>query len=290
MIFPNATIKNEDGPFRNTGEYQEKPECVSIPDEQELWRYMDYYKFKSLLESKALFFSRVDKLSDKFEGTWARTNLEIKIFVSDAKRGPNEYNADRKILHEAAEDTLRLFYVYCFTIRNSESKEMWDAYTNNSESIAIQTNFLNLKTCFTKDPAANRVFTEIYASKIRYLEDENAVMEEWSILFPVLYKRKQFAYEKELRLFTTYEGIELAARLISVEDLKKSGKDSIADFLGLEDLPAYPSLLFSINPEILIEKIVVHPNATDEFLDKVKNLVRKSGINIEPSRSTVEMR
>lgn len=289
MIFPSTPINKEEGPFRNTAKYQEKTACTSIPDEQKLWRYMDYYKFESLIESRALYFSRIDNFSDKFEGKWARTNLDAKILVSDAERGPEEYNADRRIRHAAVNDILRLIYVNCFTIRDNESSQMWAEYTKNSESIAIQTTFSKLKNSFVEYPRDNKVFTEVYASKIRYLKDDRDYMSEGSVLFPILYKRPEFQHENELRLFSTYSQIDSVIGQIRIEDLRESGKESIAEYLSLGILPDFPALNISIHPGILIEKIVVHPKADEVFLDKVKELARKKGITAVPSRSMIEM-
>lgn len=49
------------------------------PDEnQRIWRYVDFTKFVDLLETGALFFSRVSSLDDAFEGSFpaAQTVLE----------------------------------------------------------------------------------------------------------------------------------------------------------------------------------------------------------------------
>ena len=53
-------------------------ECVDIPDEiAELWRYMDLAKLLSLLQNKSLFFSRMDKLGDQFEGQWSDLTIRL---------------------------------------------------------------------------------------------------------------------------------------------------------------------------------------------------------------------
>ena len=44
-------------------EYMVKPD-----EEQKVWRYLDFTKFLSLLDKNALFFSRIDRLTDKYEG------------------------------------------------------------------------------------------------------------------------------------------------------------------------------------------------------------------------------
>jgi hypothetical protein len=249
---------------------------------------MDYPKFESLIEDKALFFSRIDKFSDIYEGKWARTNLESKVFVSDTRRGSEEYNEDRRILHASVKDILRLIYVTCFTIQEYESERMWTEYTKSPMSVAIESDFSRLKQSFTKYTGDNRVFTEIYASKIRYLENENENMDEWSALFPIIYKRKEYEYEKELRLFTTYSGIDLAIRQIRIEDLKKSGKKSIAEYLELGILPDYPALIISIDPKILISNVVIHPEADVAFLRSVERLLKHNSISITPLMSSIK--
>ena len=42
-------------------------------------KYMDITKFISLLYKKSLFFCRVDKLEDKFEGRTAKPNYQERI-------------------------------------------------------------------------------------------------------------------------------------------------------------------------------------------------------------------
>lgn len=250
---------------------------------------MDYYKFESLIKSRALYFSRIDHFSDKYEGKWARTNLEAKIFVSDNKRGPEEYNADRRIRQDAINDILRLIYVNCFTIRDDESERMWHEYTNGPESLVIQTTFLKLKKCFTNYHLDNKVFTKVYASKIRYLSDDSDYMSEFSVLSPILYKKNEFSHENELRLFTTYEDIDTVIRQIRIEDLKESGKKKIADFLNLGILPDFQALLLSINPQMLIENIFIHPEAEKKFQKQVENLLQNNDIYIKPSRSMIKI-
>jgi len=43
---------------------------LTIRRDQKLWRYMDFTKFMSLLETKSLWFNRSDRFDDPFEGTY----------------------------------------------------------------------------------------------------------------------------------------------------------------------------------------------------------------------------
>jgi len=40
-----------------------------------IWRYMDFTKFVSMLEEAGLFFARLDRLGDPFEGSSTRAEV-----------------------------------------------------------------------------------------------------------------------------------------------------------------------------------------------------------------------
>lgn len=272
----------------NAAQYTEKFGYKLISDSQKIWRYVDFHKFESMLTSNTLYFSRIDSFTDRFEGNWTRANLETKLFISDSKRSVDQYDADRRIRQAAVSDILKLIYVTSFTIRDDESQLMWDKFTTTSNSVAIQTRFKKLKNSFCEYPFDNRVFSEVYASQIHYLQSEDDFIDEWSVLSPILYKRKKFENESEFRLFVTYPGIDIVIRQIVIEDLINSGKTSIYDFLNFEILPAYPYVTISINPKILLEKVVVHPGANDNFYNHVKTLMRNKGLEITPNYSSIK--
>jgi len=52
---------------------------VVPPRETVLVKYLDLTKFLSLLYKRSLFFCRLDKLEDQFEGTTAKRNYEWRI-------------------------------------------------------------------------------------------------------------------------------------------------------------------------------------------------------------------
>ncbi len=52
-------------PYKN--KFIEKPKN----ENSKIWRYLDFAKFISILDRKALFFVRADRLSDKFEGSYS---------------------------------------------------------------------------------------------------------------------------------------------------------------------------------------------------------------------------
>jgi hypothetical protein len=65
--------------------YTEHPSFLQPPDDNEnLWRYMDFTKFVSLIARSALHFTRGDKFDDQFEGSYPRINAEARERIYDS--------------------------------------------------------------------------------------------------------------------------------------------------------------------------------------------------------------
>ena len=156
-----------------------------------LWRYMDVAKFTDLLESKALFFTRVNKLEDPFEGSWPEANhknieQDIKI-DTDQSRSVALWRA---VMKQSKEER-------CFTMVNCwhksphESEAMWKLYAKSGFEVAIKTDFKSLVHSFTCR------LPDVFA-KVGYISYESDEMPRspWA---PFLYKRLGFEHEKEVR-------------------------------------------------------------------------------------------
>ena len=98
-----------------------EPEANSI-----LWRYMSFAKFCSLLDRKALFFSFVGEMEDRYEG-----------FIYPPKpreHGDSLHHAERigqNVLREIARTAL----VSCWTESVHESSLMWEAYAGAEDEV-----------------------------------------------------------------------------------------------------------------------------------------------------------
>ena len=68
--------------------YAEHPVFHTPDGDAVVWRYMDFTKFVSLLDRRALFFARAHKLGDPFEGTMTRANLEERSQLQGEGRTP----------------------------------------------------------------------------------------------------------------------------------------------------------------------------------------------------------
>jgi hypothetical protein len=60
--------------------YETNPSFTTPSDGNvKIWRYIDIVKFLSLLEKRALYFSRVDLLGDPFEGSLPSTEGQFNL-------------------------------------------------------------------------------------------------------------------------------------------------------------------------------------------------------------------
>ena len=146
-----------------------------------MWRYMDFTKFVSLLEKKALFFCRADKLGDPFEGSIPNTESSL------SKKG-NSINL---------ESLKSMIYINCWNESTFESEAMWKLYTREKNGIAIKTTFINYKTALN-DPLKSKN-SDVYVSKIRYIDYKTNPIESPNPITLYIYKRNSFQHEMEIR-------------------------------------------------------------------------------------------
>src|SRR4029077_13607148 len=66
--------------------FVEHPEFHLPAGQSKIWRYLDFTKFLSLLESKALYFASPETIaqSDPFEGLYTRANLAAEKIPFEA--------------------------------------------------------------------------------------------------------------------------------------------------------------------------------------------------------------
>jgi hypothetical protein len=106
-----------------------------------IWRYIDLFKFESLLRDSSLFFCRADKFSDPFEGSLPKKESEhikqselIAEFLGeevDQLPGQASWEPARRVRARY----LRSFIVNCWHIDIAESDAMWKLYLQNEDGV-----------------------------------------------------------------------------------------------------------------------------------------------------------
>ncbi|MEM9483316.1 MAG: hypothetical protein AAGA83_06440 [Cyanobacteria bacterium P01_F01_bin.116] len=254
-----------------------------------VWRYVDFAKFVSLLDSSSIFFPRATLFDDPFEGSVSRVNLdqrqsEIETGIQNALthatiRDPNWRASARAQLQ--AFDRLRSAelewqrnwtYISCWHANPHESAAMWKLYGVHQEAVAIVSTFTRLKEALS--PHVIPPHGEPKLGLVNYVDYENEPVEQMIHLSEYFFKRKSFEHEAELRAV--------------IQDLPlKPTPDSKAFHYDFSVKPV-PGRSLSIDLEVLIQDVRVAPAAAGWFYELVKNVVRKYGLSCPVIRSKLD--
>ena len=221
---------------------------------------MDFAKFVSLLEARALFFARADKLGDPFEGAWSDANLKLleqgKEIVSP-RDVANWIEAWRMIVRTAREER-RFTLVNCWHASEHESEAMWRLYSGIGYGLAVRTDFKTLVHSFT-----DRV-PDIIA-RVEYLSYEDQLM-PWSMQAPFLHKRLSFAHEQEVRA------------IIRCHSYKETDRQDVREIDYSRDV-CEVGMAFAVDPSDLIQEVVVSPYADTWISGLVQSVSARYGVN-----------
>lgn len=244
--------------------YEPHP-AFTKPDNEnaKIWRYMDFTKFVSLLNTKALFFSRADKLRkfDPFEGSYPVFNVkitedELRQMIQRKMQEP-DINIDLRQLmvqytsRQSLRDVQKWIFLNCWHINEYESAAMWKLYLQSNEGIAIQSTFKRLAESF------KNVDHEVNIGIVRYIDYKKDWVPYGNMFYPFLHKRKSYEHEHELR----------------AADLDVDQPDDI------------DGKYISVDIDCLIEKIFVSPTSQRWFYTLVKSIVARYALGKDPVMS-----
>lgn len=225
--------------------------------ETKIWRYLNKQKIFSLIEKESLFFARVSSLKDPFEGRYPINYKKLVLGGMDRfaiDRTPMDRQSSN-FIPESAKDSV---YICCFTMNDFESDVLWKAYLQDAEGVAIQLTLGKLKNCFDTFDGDG-----IYIGKVNYLDYKSESFNEGSNLFsPFLHKRVEYTHEHELRGITT--------NFFQIREKTENG------------------VFIPISLQILLEKIVLSPNASKTFEEKLISLCLEKQLGNIVVRSTLE--
>jgi hypothetical protein len=248
--------------------YSKYPFIKSPSNESsKIWRYMDFTKFLSLLETQSLFFTRADKFEDPFEGILSTPshNLELSSLINSGGDMMNSElygNGIRRMINEGEETLRKWVFVNCWHLNDNESAAMWDLYSRRDTGIAIQTTFKNLYDCLDKKDK------EIFIGLVNYIDYEKDLnTSEGNILSQFMHKRNSFSHEKELRALFMYPW-------------SKDWPDRL-------DLEESSGLSISIDFEVLIDKIYISPFSPIWIKELVQSIVKKYNLDRDVVQSSI---
>lgn len=230
-----------------------------------IWRYIEFWKLKDLVQTGQLYFRRADKLQDEHEG----------LPPSEYERVLNLNKYDLNDIRERDHDIGSLaqfrqsFYVNCWHLDIGETATMWARY--GKDGVAIVSRYDLLKQVL--HPLPDKVMVGLIRYGTKHLTG-------WNIIRFVTTKREEYLLEREVRAMIWLSG--------SGDGINRHFDEANRP----HDRPIYdppPTLPEGIRRKIdatvLIKKIVVSPFAPDNRLTEVKALLAAAGIAAEVSES-----
>jgi hypothetical protein len=218
--------------------YEYHPDLITPPRRTVLWRYMDFAKFVELLESRTLWFVRMDQLDDPLEGTH-----------TDAEIAGLRKSFDRKRAQELI-DVFRIargeVYVNCWRSGSAESLAMWDLYGRGSGIVAVKSTAGRLRE------AASKYEKPVYISKTSYVDWSQAYGLD-NVL--VAGSRKDLSYQHES---------EVRAIIMS---------DSFSS-----DSKRPPGVRLKTDPNRLITEVMVGPREPEWVVKLVERVMKRYGL------------
>ena len=240
---------------------------------QTIWRYMDLWKFESMLEDNGcLYFTRSDMFNDKLEGKYSDItlkNLEDKYLKIHGKTFVENWKALYYSKGDYIDAVKRNSLVSCWHISDNENKNMWESYTSKKESIVIKSSIENIYKALKNIPNNNTFNIDI--GEVEYVNFHNTILEYKNhILEPLFYKDIEYKYEQELRIIVW-----------------KRPENNILN-TNLSNFNVCQGGSLNIDLDILIEEIYISPNSSDDFMEKIKQLLPDNLKNKVIKKSVLE--
>ena len=256
-------------------------EKFAVEDDVVIWRYMDLSKLLDILVNRQLVFPRLDQFEDVYEGHPTKFIEALNYAFSD----PGNENLQEGV-HDSIQTFLKLTkvrgYISCWHINENESAGMWKLYCRTNESLVIKTNVGKLKSSLIT-PNSNLV-NKIEVGRVEYQNNLEELKNDFyqistaknsidvSYQEVIFSKRPSFEHEKELRVIAFNESKIMASEHadLSIHELKKTTP---------------PIQKIECNVEMLIEEIIIAPDAPQWFVELVRSLVSKLSYSFPISQS-----
>lgn len=264
--------------------YEAHPIFVQPENEDELvWRYMDFTKFVSILESRCLYFARADKLGDPFEGSLPKRNVNAREVIQRGVLPPDtpqeiqeQYLRQVTSTGEINQRWLKFYAINCWHMNDHESAAMWNLYLKSNEGIAIQSTYRKLRASIVDNE-------RVFLGKVEYIDYEKDAIDHYydsnsanpNVYNPFstfVHKRKSFKHEQEVRALV-WKPPTVA------EDRIGHYQDTITDGVNIR-----------VNVEHLVEKVYVAPSAPSWLSDLVRAVAQRYGFTFEVAPSKLDER
>ena len=234
------------------------------PDNLVLWRYMPFCRFESILQDKALFFSRVDKFDDDYEG--ALTQYHKLVIRARLKSNFESLSKLLQTYRTARSQVL----ASCWYAGTAESIQMWDRFSgcDRRKGILLKSSYGSMRRCL---PEENYW---VQGRMMLYVDFDRAFIMPKDLFEMCSLKRREFKDEEEVRFFTLWPD-------------KQEGPPRWEKVVPGSETSLDPGFLMPVRIDRLIEEVRVSPYAEPRFLDLVESVVRDHRLAVPVRGSSI---
>lgn len=243
---------------------------VFFPDgDKKIAKYLDITRFLSMLTKSALFFCRVDKLEDKFEGTYTKATLKQRLNYLKGLTGTpypgfnitaEKTEENIQILQKNDEQQRALFCVNCWNKEEVESAALWKIYSDFNKGIMIESSVSKIKSAFIDTPETVQI------SEVEYISFKDDKIPWGNTNHPFLYKDHAYHFEEEIRLL----------------HYKIPPEGWVYDWDNEE---VNEGVYLKVNLQKLITRIVLSPYSPQWFFNLIKDITEKYSLEITIAKS-----
>jgi hypothetical protein len=210
---------------------------------------------------------RVDSFPDPLEGrptkvseiAWDLLFIERDILPAHRDEVRRWHQADRL-----------LTYASCWRMDDSESMRAWREYCAFSRSVAVRTTYARLVASLSH-LVGEAPYDDWDSGTVFYLDRLSEGYPIHNAFLPFMFKDQSYSWERELRVLA-----HIQSRMDEVVGLLESGENG-------DVTPVHVDL--SLDPVLLIEEILCHPESETSFAEEVMELLRQTDLSIPCSGS-----
>jgi hypothetical protein len=244
--------------------YKEHPVFIQPEDENiKVWRYMDFTKLISLIDSQCLYFTRVDKLNDPFEGSYPQLNVLGRMLLNkiSSPMPRDQFLRENINVSKSNKDWVRFAAVNCWHMNEDESAAMWSLYLKSNEGVAIQSTYTRLKKSIIDDE-------DVYLGTVKYIDYKKESIKSNNTFARYVHKRKSFDHEREVRAM--------------VSKFPPGNTDASYD---ISQETIHHGLNIKVDLKTLIENIYIAPTAPVWLADLIRDVIKKYGYEFNVKQS-----
>jgi hypothetical protein len=253
---------------------------IPQPPSEELviWRYMDFTRFVSLLETRSLYFVRIACLDDPFEGSFpvSQTPLNriLEILPQNAfPEGVTVTVTPSPGLLDSWSWMRNWTMASCWHAVAHESAAMWKLYAPTNAGVAIRSTVGGLRKALGAPPPCPVGFfggDQFHIGMVDYVDYASFHIPISNAAAPFFRKRRSFEHERELRaLFMRWP-------------INSEG------WVDYTQQPNDHGMTIPVDLKVLVSEVRVAPQAPQWYSELVAKVVLRYGLEIETRQSGLD--